>query len=311
MISLEAHAKINLCLSVGGPTPPRGFHPIASLFSCIDLHDTITIEPLTASAESSHEITWAPDAPRPTPIDWPAECDLAVRAHRSLELASGRTLPLRMTLSKRIPVGGGLGGGSADAAAALLAIRDAFGLPLTNFELRTLGAALGSDVPFFIDDSTHSAHPPRPAIVTGFGETIERLASPLSGELLLAIPPFGCPTPAVYRAFDADPARATTPNTPASPTTPANEPRVRRCTHSLSSRTASLDTADLFNDLAQPAEAVAPLLGALRQQLSLAYACTFHITGSGSCMFAPMPAGAQTPPAQPHPGTTVLRTRLV
>ncbi|MBX3410449.1 MAG: hypothetical protein KF859_11255 [Phycisphaeraceae bacterium] len=301
MLSLAAHAKINLCLSVGGPVPPRNFHPIASLFVCIDLHDTLTIEPLPGGSESIHEISWAPDAPRPTPIDWPREKDLAVRAHRALEALARRPLPVRMTLHKRIPVGGGLGGGSADAGAALIAIRDAFSLPFSHHDLRTIGAALGSDVPFFVDD--HPG-PPRAAVVSGFGEEIERLNAPLAGDMLLAVPPFGCPTPAVYKAFDADPARiASAPD----------RARVVACAEALSRKDTPLHMVDLFNDLGSPAEAVSPALAQLRAHLSTAYATMFHITGSGSCMFAPMPSGMGSLPVHTHAsaGVTLLKARLM
>ncbi|MBX3382444.1 MAG: hypothetical protein KF864_02940 [Phycisphaeraceae bacterium] len=301
MPSLAAHAKINLCLSVGGPVPPRNFHPIASLFVCIDLHDTLTIEPLPGGSDSIHEISWAPDAPRPTPIDWPTERDLAVRAHRSLEALARRPLPVRMTLHKRIPVGGGLGGGSADAGAALIAIRDAFSLPFSHHDLRTIGAALGSDVPFFVDD--HPG-PPRAAVVSGFGEEIKRLNAPLTGDMLLAVPPFGCPTPAVYKAFDADPARLTS---------APDRARVVACAEALSRQAAPLHLADLFNDLAAPAETVSPALAQLRAHLSAAYATTFHITGSGSCLFAPISGGMGTPPVHAHAlaGVTLMKARLV
>src|SRR5262249_27127024 len=129
------------------------------------------------------------------------EKDLAARAHSLLEREAGRPLPAVIRVIKRVPVGGGLGGGSSDAAAALLATNEAFGLALSLERLSTLSRELGSDVAYFLDDRS----PPRPAVVEGLGDRIRRLA-PAAGELLLLIPPFGCPTGEVYRAFDAQPA---------------------------------------------------------------------------------------------------------
>ena len=104
-----------------------------------------------------------------------------MRAHRALEVRLGRVLPCHLEVRKRIPVGGGLGGGSSDAAAALLALRQAFGLELSDAELAAVGATIGSDVAFFIDE----AH--RPGVVTGFGGEVERTPR-VSGTLTLVIP---------------------------------------------------------------------------------------------------------------------------
>src|SRR6185295_18407432 len=122
---------VNLALSVGPPLPagdPRaGMHPIASWMHAIDLCDEVWITRLVTGA-SRLDIAWADDAPRPSPIDWPSEKDLAFRAHRLLEGDTGRALPAAIRIAKRIPVGGGLGGGSSDAAATLLALNDLFAL---------------------------------------------------------------------------------------------------------------------------------------------------------------------------------------
>lgn len=262
MLSLRAHAKLNLALSVGPPQPPKGYHPIASWFTAIDLHDTIE---LARDDRSSCEILWAPDAPKPTPIDWPLEKDLGVRAHSLLEKHVGRALPVRMRMLKRIPVGGGLGGGSSDAAAVLIGLRALFDLDLPLSSLRALSTALGSDIAYFIDDEPT----PRPAIVTGFGDRLDRTPR-LSGDVLLLIPPFGCPTGPVYAAFDSQPGAG------------LDEHRVR----SLASH--PLRSADLFNDLASPACIVEPrlteTLGRLRN--AAGPQTPVHVTGSGSTMFA-------------------------
>jgi 4-diphosphocytidyl-2-C-methyl-D-erythritol kinase len=265
---IRAHAKINLALAVGPPAPPRGYHPIASWFTCIGLHDELSLA-RSVTSDSKWTIEWASDAPRQSPIDWPIEKDLAVRAHRLLELAADRTLPVRATLTKRTPVGAGLGGGSADAAAAFVGINELFSLGLSREKLRELSTSLGSDIAFFIDDVPLD-QPARPAIVTGFGERIERLA-PCSGWAALFFPPFGCPTGPVYQAFDR-----------ASPG-PLREADIRSLTRTAA---ADLPTAPLFNDLAAPACSVEPRLAEMLASLGKGLDAPVHVTGSGSTMFA-------------------------
>lgn len=281
-VRMMAPAKLNLALAVGTPAPPKGYHPIASWFVATDLCDDVEIERCSPGTPSVHRVEWHADAPKATPIDWPIEKDLAVRAHRLLESATGRELPLKMTVRKRIPVGGGLGGGSSDAAAALVGINWAFGLGLRAEALRELSTRLGSDVAFFIDDDGAGSRP-RPAIVTGFGERIERCAGvPRGWRAVLLFPPFGCPTGAVYAAFDARPA-------------PAFRDQAVR---GLVARAADggLDPRALFNDLAQPACDAAPALADVLKRLAPAGGDAgemggasdigpVHVTGSGSTMF--------------------------
>ncbi|MCX5689062.1 MAG: hypothetical protein NTV94_04615 [Planctomycetota bacterium] len=141
MLTLKARAKINLVLGVSSPMPPGhakpGFHEIASWMAALELCDDLDVSHALDGA-GDLQVSWAADAPRPTNIDWPIESDLAFRAWKLLEVASGQTLPVKMRLHKRIPVGGGLGGGSADAAATLLAITALFHLPFSHDQLQHL-----------------------------------------------------------------------------------------------------------------------------------------------------------------------------
>lgn len=301
---VRSFAKLNLALAVAPAEPASsaraGWHRICSWFAPIALHDELEIAPLASGKASRFDIQWAQDAPRPSPIDWALEKDLAFRAHSALEKHLGRALPIDMTLRKRIPVGGGLGGGSSNAGAMLRALRTLFNLDLSLDQLRTLSAPLGSDVAFFLDedrepsDDTQSldgldlTHAPRSAIVSGFGETILRVDTPPE-DVLLLVPGFGCPTPAVYRAFDALPPRE------------FHEARV----HNLVRRASGLDpdasshppegdddapaipVLDLFNDLALAACSVEPRL---KRAMELALAPTqipVYVTGSGSTLFVP------------------------
>lgn len=280
-ITLEAPAKLNLALAVGPPLPAgpnQGFHPIASWFVAIDLCDTLSLTRLGEHEPSRYTIAWSPEAPRPTPIDWPLEKDLAVRAHRSLEARVGRSLPVALRMDKRIPVGGGLGGGSSDAASMLLALDRLFDLRTPIADLITIASTLGSDIAFFLDERCQSSPnaAPLPAIVTGLGERVERTHhAPTHLSAWLIVPPFGCPTGPVYKAFDA------------APTTSVDEARVR----ALAGERA-LDPLGLFNDLERPACVVEPRLASTLAHLRgvLKGHAPVHVTGSGSTMFAMCPS---------------------
>lgn len=276
-ICLRAHAKVNLALALAPPEPPgaerAGWHRICTWMHAIDLADEVLVEPLGAEARSTWSARWAADAPRPGLVDWPLSRDLAWRALRAIETRVGRRLPTRLSLLKRIPTGAGLGGGSSDAGAALVGIDRAWGLGLGLDTLREMGASLGSDVPFFIDHQ----NPPLPGVVGGFGELIERTGR-ASGSIILMVPPFGCPTGRVYRAFDALAA--------AGRLGPMRERRV----HRLADAAAPVG-ASLFNDLAAPACAVAPDLAGLRSLAEAVLGRPVGITGSGSALFAPCEPG--------------------
>lgn len=293
-VTRRAHAKLNLALWVGprlGTGHARaGFHPICSWMSCIDLFDEVTVEPLATGGSGGLRVEWAADAPRPTPIDWPHERDLAWRAVRALEARAGRALPCRVTVIKRIPAGSGLGGGSSDAGAALAAANEAFGLGLGAAELREVGATLGSDVPFFLDDT----EPARPAIVSGVGERVERLAR-LPADVILVVPPYRCATAAVYGAFDeletqGRPARAAAGGARAHWGEVEDETLVRRRAARAIER-CRVEGRFLFNALTGAASRVEPRLRELLAEVSAATNYHTRLTGSGSCVFLPVEPG--------------------
>lgn len=310
-VRLRAHAKVNLVLSLAGPEPaggPRaGWHRISTWMHAIDLADDLLVQPLgpssrsTLSAVSTWSARWAADAARPGVIDWPLERDLAWRALRAVEAHVGRALPTRLVLTKRIPTGAGLGGGSSDAGATLLALDRAWGLGLGADVLRTLGATLGSDVPFFVAEPGTDGDVPRPAVVGGFGEAIERTPR-AAGELVLLVPGFGCATGSVYRAFD-DAVSAGSGGT-------LDAERIETL-----ARRGTVDTSALWNDLAEPACAVRPELTLLRMRAREVLDKEVHITGSGSAMFAIVEPGSAAALAErvraQVPGLAALATRLV
>ncbi|MFN8622266.1 MAG: 4-(cytidine 5'-diphospho)-2-C-methyl-D-erythritol kinase [Chloroflexota bacterium] len=187
----SAHAKINLGLAITG-VRPDGYHELASVFLRLALADTLAVT------------IAGPGRPDALTVDDPAcpvEDNLVLKALRALRTAIGdpdrAELPgLLVSLGKRIPMGGGLAGGSTDAAAILRLAPVAWGLAPVAGDLLPLAARLGADVPFFVGG--HAA-----ALVTGIGEELAPLP-PLRSRagVLLVTPPFGMATPAVFRAYD-------------------------------------------------------------------------------------------------------------
>jgi 4-diphosphocytidyl-2-C-methyl-D-erythritol kinase len=251
-------AKVNLALSVGAPRAD-GMHEIASWMVTTGFGDDLDVRRLLPGTPSRYAIEWAPDAHRKTDIDWPLAKDLAVRAHRALEARLGRELPVQMRLQKRIPVGGGLGGGSSNAGAMLRALDALFDLRLRSAYLEDIARALGSDVPFLVRGGS--------AFVGGTGEHLEPLGGHES-HLVLAFPEAACPTGAVYRAFDAIRADAR-----------VDPARVR----ALAREAPRAD--DPFNDLADAACAVAPALADARARIASLARQSVHVSGSGSTLF--------------------------
>lgn len=134
-----APAKLNLFLHITGRRPD-GYHELQTLFQLIDLCDSVAV---TVRDDGRIE--------RPQgPADVPPESDLVVRAACALQAASGTHLGATLRVLKRIPMGGGLGGGSSDAATTLLALNALWGCGLGSDELARLGLPLGADVPVFI-----------------------------------------------------------------------------------------------------------------------------------------------------------------
>ena len=178
---LPAYAKLNLTLDVTGRRPD-GYHEIDSVMQTISLHDLIWIERTDCRVF---------DLVGP-PIDGE---NLVLKAARELEGRVGKNLPFTMRLFKRIPLGAGLGGGSADAAAFLLAANLLYDLKLKKAELTEIATAVGQDVPFFLSGGTARA--------TGLGSTISALR-PLSPgwRFLVVCPPVEVATRAVYAAVD-------------------------------------------------------------------------------------------------------------
>jgi 4-diphosphocytidyl-2-C-methyl-D-erythritol kinase len=154
-----APAKLNLFLHITGRRPD-GYHTLQTVFQIIDLADTLEVEPTSAG---DIERVGGPDS-------IPAEADLIVRAARALKAATGTTQGARLRLHKRIPIGGGLGGGSSDAATALIALNECWQTGVDLLRLAAIGLELGADVPVFVHG--------RSAWAGGIGDVLEPVDLP-------------------------------------------------------------------------------------------------------------------------------------
>jgi 4-diphosphocytidyl-2-C-methyl-D-erythritol kinase len=180
-LTAEAPAKINRELRVGG-LRPDGYHEILSRMVSIDLADRLTAEPSDALEFSCDD----PAVPK-------GDGNLVVRAARLLAERTGVRAGARLRLEKRTPMGGGLGGGSADAAVALRLLARLWSCADRAGDLAALAAGLGSDVPFFLAGGE--------AEVSGRGEAVRPVPDGPPTPLLLLLPPFPVSTSAVYRAY--------------------------------------------------------------------------------------------------------------
>jgi 4-diphosphocytidyl-2-C-methyl-D-erythritol kinase len=184
-VTVRAPAKVNLQLSVGGPRAD-GYHDVVSVYQAVSLFDEVSVAPagalqLSVEGEGSSSV----------PTD---RSNLAARAAELLAEHVGCEPDVHLHLSKGIPVAGGMAGGSADAAATLLALDVLWELGLDKATLASLAAQLGSDVPFALVGHT--------AVGTGHGEQLTPALARGSFEWVLALADGGLSTPAVYAELD-------------------------------------------------------------------------------------------------------------
>jgi 4-diphosphocytidyl-2-C-methyl-D-erythritol kinase len=184
-VTVRVPAKVNLHLSVG-PVRKDGFHELVTVYHAISLYDEVTVEPgdgvsLTLTGESADDLPVGDD-------------NLAVRAVRAVAALLGREPDVAITVRKGIPVAGGLAGGSADAAAALIAADAMWGGELDRITLEGLAAGIGSDVAFLLHGGS--------ALGTGRGEAISPVLGTGDYHWVLAVADVGMSTPTVYAELD-------------------------------------------------------------------------------------------------------------
>jgi 4-diphosphocytidyl-2-C-methyl-D-erythritol kinase len=181
-LTVQAPAKVNLTLRVLGRRPD-GYHDLESVVAAVTLFDVLEFS-------ASDDLHLACEG---IPVS-AGEDNLVLRAARLLRTESGTRAGARVRLEKRIPPGRGFGGGSADAAATLVALDALWGLNLAREDLARLGARVGSDVPFFFGSPV--------AILRGRGERLEAVQARSPWWLALAWPDYGLATVDVYAALD-------------------------------------------------------------------------------------------------------------
>lgn len=247
MTTYTAPAKINLSLRVQSKLREDGYHNVDILMASIDLYDQLDFH-------NSRTTTLLCDTPG-VPTD---ESNLVIKAVREFEKSYGRKAKQRITLTKNIPHGAGLGGGSADAAITLKAINEILGTNYDMDELGAMAANLGSDVNFFLN--------PVISRCTGRGEIVKpvpELAN-WSSPMVLIKPQFGVSTPSAYRALT--------------------------CSKRFKSVNYGAQKADgitFINELERPVFAKFPILGIMKMWLLQQEGVRVALmSGSGSSLFA-------------------------
>jgi 4-diphosphocytidyl-2-C-methyl-D-erythritol kinase len=253
-VTIRAHAKINLDLRVLGMRPD-GFHELRTVFQSLALHDTIDCiarpGPFAIECDAAG-----------VPLD---ESNLVWRAASALWRALRRSGPVRdvlVRLHKRIPLQGGLGGGSTDAAATLLALARVWRVPLRPTQLVDVATTLGADVSFFLAGGT--------ALGLGRGDEVYPLADLPQHWIVLLVPGFGVSSPDAYEWYDAERelARGGTNREPQH--VPGPWP----------SR-----AAQMINDLEAPVARHHPEIDQMKIALRRAGALAASMSGSGSTVF--------------------------
>jgi 4-diphosphocytidyl-2-C-methyl-D-erythritol kinase len=252
-LTVRAHAKVNLDLRVLG-VRADGYHELRTVFQTIELHDTLVC------TDTPGPFTLKCRVPG-VPLD---AGNLVWKAAAALWKALGRNGEIRdavVQIDKKIPVEAGLGGGSADAAAALLALARLWGgAPVTL--LREVGATIGADVPFFLSGGT--------ALGLGRGEEIYPLVDLPPHFVVIVRPPFGVSTAEAYSWYDDDRA--------------AGQRDENREFQMLPVPWPSR-AAQMVNDLEPPVGRRHPETGAIKQQLRELGATAAAMSGSGSAVF--------------------------
>src|SRR5579884_492128 len=269
-VVVAAYAKINLTLDVFSKRAD-GYHSMASVMQTISLCDTLSRQ---RRSEPGVRLTCDAPASFAVPVDATnlayraAEAALAAASEEGKAVEAGVVIHLE----KRIPAQAGLGGGSSDAAAALVGVNALLGLGLDSARLHALASGLGSDVPFFLTGGT--------AVARGRGENITSLPDAPRFWLVVVKPEENVSTAWAYSALDAVPERS-------------SHRATGRMEEALHARDTDRLIAWQSNDFELPVFAQYPRLAWLHDELRMAGALTAHLCGSGSAVYGVAPDEAK------------------
>ncbi len=290
-VTIEARAKLNLGLAVG-PVRADGFHELVTIFQSVSLSDTLTVRRTRSgfSLRVRHEHAAVRGRlARVAETAVPAGAgNLVLRAARLLAERFGIESGAEFELVKRIPARAGLGGGSADAAAALAGLAAVHGIPLSREQRITLGAELGSDVPFATIGGT--------ALGRGRGERLTSLKLAKPFRALIAVPRWGISTAQAFAVID----RRRKHLTPWS--------AIIRSAQTLGVERVSAERAMRLGNTFESAMGIRQAAFiALKERLEAAGATSVHMTGSGSAVVGLLPEGrAGTDAVRRFQGTEAL-----
>lgn len=259
-VTVKAPGKINLALHVG-PLNDQGYHDLLSVFQAVNLWETLV-------AEDAEEFSLSVSGDvvlDEIPLD---ESNLVIKAARAIQRVTGYEGAASFQIDKKVPVGGGMAGGSADAAAALIAADALWGTQLSQGQLLELAAELGSDVPFALEGYTQ--------IGRGRGHLLEPVQSMPFHWVVVPLP-LHLSTPLVYSTLD-DMRRDDAPAVPRAPS--------QGLLDALFAGDARALAAELVNDLAAPALALAPQIQSVLASGEKLGALAGMVSGSGpTCVF--------------------------
>jgi 4-diphosphocytidyl-2-C-methyl-D-erythritol kinase len=256
-INLPAYAKINLILRILAKRRD-GFHTLNTVLQTIDLHDELTFEFEPAKSFEIHLKLSDPTIP----VD---ESNLIHRACIAFHKIHPLKHSVKIKVIKRIPIESGLGGGSSNAAATLIALSRLYDWPISMKELHQIAGTLGSDVPFFLEGGT--------ALGTIKGDKIRKLDDWPDTNLLLVIPDVSCSTAAIYEEYDRR--NLLTPESKSIKIRDVQRPESQRDYVSL-----------VENDLERVVFALYPELDSIKKRLLKLGAIATALTGSGSAIFS-------------------------
>ncbi len=270
----QAHAKVNLVLSVTPGADACGYHEVRTVMCALALHDEVEIAELAAG-----EGTLFSCEPDPLPVGADPSQNLALRAALAMAEAYGKPLDVRIALNKKVPSQAGLGGGSSDAAAVIRGLARLWGCSADDSQMVSVARSLGTDVAFFLHEV--------PSYLDGRGDVLREAYAPFCAPVVLVKPDAGVSTGVCYRLLDEM-------ATPA----PDAEPMLRALRLGDASQVLSHVANNMEPAALQLAPALVEVFSFLRQAESVAAGPLLCGSGSCVCAFVDKSADAQRIAAQ-------------